>query len=210
MRYDLSPRRLLSAYMAGVFPMSDDSGRIHWLSPDPRAVIALDNLKVSRSLRAVIRRRVFDIRIDTSFEDVLLACADRPDGTWISHEIVVAYCTLRELGYAHSVEAWQKGRLVGGLYGVAIGGAFFGESMFHRVTDASKAALAHLVDRMRDRGMTLLDVQFLTGHLESLGAAEIPRAEYLTRLQTAIRLPVCFATRPATVHEQAALTAHRT
>ena len=208
MRYDLSPQRLLASYIAGIFPMADEIGEIHWMSPDPRAIIELDQLKVSRSLRTVLRRGKFDLRVNAAFEDVLVACADRPDGTWISQEIGVAYCALRDLGYAHSVEAWSDGQLVGGLYGVAIGGAFFGESMFHRETDASKAALVHLVSRMLERGMTLLDVQFMTPHLHTMGAVEIPLREYEHRLQQAVRLPVSFGDRCPTLEAKAALTAY--
>ena len=188
--------------------MADEIGEIHWLAPDPRAVIELDQLKVSRSLRTVLRRAKFDLKVDVAFEEVLIACADRPDGTWISREIGVAYCALRDLGYAHSVEAWHQGDLVGGLYGVAIGGAFFGESMFHRETDASKAALVHLVERMQERGMVLLDVQFITSHLRNMGAVEIPRREYECRLQRAVRMPVSFDNRSATIGSNAALTAY--
>ena len=138
----------------------------------------------------------------------MVACADRPDGTWISKEIGVAYCALCDLGYAHSVEAWHEGRLAGGLYGVAIGGAFFGESMFHRETDAAKAALVHLVERMLGRGMTLLDVQFMNPHLRSMGAVEIPRREYERRLRRAVRLPVSFGDMCPTLGAKAALTAY--
>lgn len=208
MRYNLSPQRLLASYIAGIFPMADEDGVIHWLAPDPRAVIELDQLNVSRSLRTTLRRGKFELKINTSFEEVLVACANRPEGTWISQEIGVAYCALRDLGYAHSVEAWHEGGLAGGLYGVAIGGAFFGESMFHRETDASKAALVHLVERMRDRGMSLLDVQFITPHLRSLGAAEIPRREYERRLKRAVRLPVSFDDKCPTLGAKAALTAY--
>jgi leucyl/phenylalanyl-tRNA--protein transferase len=208
MRYDLSPQRLLASYIAGIFPMADEIGEVHWMSPDPRAIIELEQLNVSRSLRAVLKRRKFELRVNACFEEVLVACADRPDGTWISQEIGVAYCALRDLGYAHSVEAWYEGQLAGGLYGVAIGGAFFGESMFHRETDASKAALVHLVQRMLDRKMILLDVQFMTPHLRSMGAVEIPRREYERRLQQAVRLPVAFGDRCPTLEAKAALTAY--
>ena len=205
MRHDLTPQRLLSAYMAGIFPMADEVGGVHWLAPDPRAIIELDGLQISRSLRTVLRRGKFQLKIDVAFEEVITACSDREDGTWISHEIVMAYCALRDLGYAHSVEAWINGRLAGGLYGVALGGAFFGESMFHRETDASKAALVFLVHRMQERGMRLLDVQFMTPHLRSLGATEIPRNEYERRLSLAVKLPVCFGNHPPTLGEQAML-----
>ncbi len=188
--------------------MADEFGEVHWLAPDPRAIIELGHLKVSRSLRTTLRRNTFDLKFNTAFEEVLLACADRPEGTWISQEIAVAYCALHDLGYAHSVEAWNGDCLAGGLYGVAIGGAFFGESMFHRETDASKSALVHLVGRMLARGMTLLDVQFMTPHLNSLGATEIPRHEYERRLQLAVRLPVSFSDSRHTLGAKVALAAY--
>ncbi len=183
---DLQPDRLLSAYAAGIFPMADEDGSLSWFAPKTRAVIELGDLRVSRSLRAVLRRGTFAVRINTEFVDVIRACADRPEGTWISQEILEAYTRLHELGFAHSVEAWQGDRLAGGLYGVAIGGAFFGESMFHRVTDASKVALVYLIRRMRERGFVLLDTQFMTDHLQRLGATEITRAAYEKRLADAI------------------------
>lgn len=192
MRHDLLPRNLLAAYARGLFPMADALGRLHWLSPDPRAIIELDALVVSRSLRAVIRKGVFDVSFDRAFGQVIGACADRPEGTWISPDIQKAYSRLHELGFAHSVEAWQEGRLAGGLYGVSLGGAFFGESMFHYVNDASKVALAHLVERMRARRFALLDVQFMTEHLGRMGAVEIPRRQYERRLRDAISLDVRF------------------
>lgn len=166
--------------------MADDEGRIHWLAPDPRAILPLDSLRVSRSLRGVLRRGEFEIFVNRGFDAVIEACADRDEGTWISAEIANAYRKLHRLGYAHSVEAWHGEALAGGLYGVAIGGAFFGESMFFRVTDASKVALVALVHRLRDRGFALLDVQFLTEHLQTLGAVEIPRDDYERRLHRAI------------------------
>lgn len=192
MRQDLLPRNLLAAYARGLFPMADEHGRLHWLSPDPRAVLELDNLVVSRSLRTVIRKAKFDVSVDRAFADVISACADRPEGTWISPDIQGAYYRLHELGFAHSVEAWQGGRLAGGLYGVSLGGAFFGESMFHFVSDASKVAMVHLVERMRARGFALLDVQFMTEHLGRMGAVEIPRGQYERRLREAISLDVPF------------------
>ena len=188
--------------------MADETGKVFWLAPDLRAIIELDQLKVSRSLRTILRREKFEFKVDVAFEEVLAACADRPDGTWISQEIGIAYCALRDLGYAHSVEAWHEGRLAGGLYGVAIGGAFFGESMFHRETDASKAALVYLVERMLERGMVLLDVQFMTPHLRSMGAVEIPRREYERHLKKAVRLQVSFRDECPTLGAKAALTAY--
>ena len=182
----LTPALLLSAYCQGIFPMGDeDSHEISWYSPDPRAIIPLDGLRVSRSLRASIKRQDFNTTSDLAFEAVIEACANR-ESTWISQEIVSSYTELFKLGFAHSVETWLDGELVGGLYGVSIGGAFFGESMFHRATDASKIALVHLVDHLNSKKFQLLDVQFLTEHLESLGALEIPRSKYLTQLEEAI------------------------
>lgn len=198
----LAPERLLAAYSVGIFPMADDSGELHWLAPDPRCVIELDAFRTSRSLRSVIKRGVFDVTIDESFEEVIDASAKRPDGTWISSEIRSAYVALHRLGFAHSVECRRNSRLVGGLYGVAIGGAFFGESMFHHETDASKVALASLVERMRGRGFVLLDIQFMTEHLRQFGATEISRSEYETRLQEAVTMSCSFVgDRPKTVDQ---------
>ncbi len=186
MRAELAPERLLAAYAIGIFPMADDEGRIYWFAPDPRAVIELDSFKMSRSLRAVWRKNLFRVTIDQAFDRVVDCCADRAEGTWISDDIKEAYRRLHELGFCHSVEAWQNEQLTGGLYGVTIGGAFFGESMFHTIDDASKVALVYLVEHMRERGYALLDVQFVTGHLRRFGAVEIPRSEYERRLRDAI------------------------
>jgi leucyl/phenylalanyl-tRNA--protein transferase len=184
---------LVGAYARGWFPMAVDAGEIRWYSPDPRGIIPLESFHVSKRLARVIRSGAFEIRVDTAFGEVIRACAgaerDRTDpGTWISDEIVESYCAMHESGLAHSVEAWQDQRLAGGLYGVAIGGAFFGESMFHRVTDASKVALAALVDRLRSRGFRLLDAQWVTEHLEQFGAIEIPRRRYLKLLEDSLRV----------------------
>lgn len=187
MRDELQPEFLLRAYSLGAFPMADDAGGISWYSPDPRAVIELERFKIARSLRQRLKKRDHEIRFDTCFEKIIRHCADRPEGTWISGEIVKAYCKLHELGFAHSVEAYFEGELAGGLYGVSIRGAFFGESMFTLKTDGSKLALVALVERMRQRQMTLLDTQFLTPHLAGLGASEISRAEYLRRLAQALK-----------------------
>lgn len=192
MRPELAPNNLLAAYAIGIFPMADDEGDIGWYAPDPRAVLELDTFRVSRSLRALRQRDAFDVTVDQSFGEVIEACAERSEGTWISLEIREAYGELHRAGFAHSVEAWKDGQLAGGLYGVALGGAFFGESMFHRVTDASKLALVALVERIRDRGYLLLDVQFMTDHLRRFGAAEIPRAVYEHRLKVAIKKPCRF------------------
>lgn len=183
----IAPELLIAAYCQGIFPMADEDGRLAWYSPDPRAVFPLDSFHVPRSLRRTMKRGAFDLRTDTAFEDVIRGCADR-DETWISEEIVESYLRLYQLGVAHSVEAWQQGKLVGGLYGVAIGGAFMGESMFSRVPDASKVCLVALVDRLRDRGFILLDSQIPTEHLARFGQITIPRAQYLRRLAAAVRL----------------------
>lgn len=199
MRSPLAPERLLAAYAVGIFPMADESANVHWLAPDPRAVIPLDRFKISRSLRSARRSGAFTLTINTAFVKVIEACADREDGTWISEEIHDAYLRLHQLGYGHSVEAWRGDQLAGGLYGVAIGGAFFGESMFHRVTDASKVALVVLLERMREREFTLLDVQFMTDHLRQFGAVEIPRVEYESRLRQAVQLPCSFVDHPGAI-----------
>jgi leucyl/phenylalanyl-tRNA--protein transferase len=190
----IDPALLVRAYREGIFPMALDDGEIGWFSPDPRGIIPLESFHVPARLARVARSGRFEIRIDTAFEDVMRACAERPDdGTWISDEIVESYLTLSRLGLAHSVEVWRQGRLVGGLYGVHLGGAFFGESMFHREADASKVALVVLVDRMMRRGFTLLDTQWVTPHLVQFGAIEIPREDYLSRLAVAMRKDCAFA-----------------
>ena len=189
---------LVSAYASGWFPMAVGDAGIRWFSPDPRGIIPLDGFHMSRRLARVIRGGAFEVRINADFAGVIRACAeaDRDDedtGTWIDAEIIESYRALHAAGYAHSVEAWQNGRLAGGLYGVAIGGAFFGESMFHHVTDASKVALAALVERLRTRQYTLLDTQWTTGHLEQFGAIEIPRRKYLQLLAAAMEADCSFA-----------------
>lgn len=185
---DLEPGTLLHAYRNGLFPMP--LGRtIAWWSPDPRAIIPLANLKVSKSLRRSCRR--YEVRMNTAFDDVVAGCADptRPNG-WIDDDIREAYGRLHDLGWAHSIECWLDDRLVGGLYGVAIGAFFAGESMFHTEVDASKVALVALVDAMKTTGGALLDVQWITPHLESLGAVEIDRPDYITMLDAAVRRPL--------------------
>lgn len=187
---DLEPGTILAAYRTGLFPMPVRWSRSPgWWSPDPRGVIPLDGLKVSRSLRKACDRA--EVRVDTAFDDVILACADprRPHG-WINKAIREAYRDLHRRGWAHSVETWRDGELVGGLYGIAIGGLFAGESMFHRATDASKVALVGLVERLIEGDAALLDVQWKTDHLASLGAVEIPRSEYRRRLAGAIERPL--------------------
>lgn len=187
----LRPDILISAYAQGIFPM-DVEGEIQWFSPDPRAILPLEGFRASKTLMQTVRRGRFEIRLDTRFREVMEACGDRPEGTWITPELVEAYHWLHRLGLAHSVESWREGRLVGGLYGVALGGAFFGESMFHRERDASKVALVALVRRLKTRGYVLLDVQFLTPHLKRFGAVEIPRAAYLRRLAAALEIKCTF------------------
>ncbi|MCA8959159.1 MAG: leucyl/phenylalanyl-tRNA--protein transferase [Planctomycetes bacterium] len=193
---ELTPGRLLTAYAQGFFPMAEgrDEPTIHWFHPDPRAILPLDAFDPSRSVRSLIRRGVFDLRSDTAFAEVIQECArPRPsqDETWINPEIIDAYIELHRIGHAHSIEAWVGDRLVGGLYGVHIGAAFFGESMFHRPdlggTNASKVCLAHLVSHLNDRGFQLLDVQLQSPHMERLGSIEIPRDEFIQRLAHAVR-----------------------
>jgi leucyl/phenylalanyl-tRNA--protein transferase len=185
---------LLSAYASGWFPMAVSPGEIRWYSPDPRGIIPLDAFHVPERLARALRKRAFEIRIDTSFRAVIDACAARPDedGNWIDAEIIESYCALHDQGYAHSVETWKDGALVGGLYGVSLGGAFFGESMFHRATDASKAALVALVERLRAGSFALLDTQWVTEHLVQFGALEIPRRRYLRLLDQALALDATF------------------
>lgn len=185
---------LLNAYASGWFPMAVSPGDIRWYSPDPRGIIPLDTFHVPARLARSLRKHPFEIRLDTAFRAVIEGCAERQDddGNWIDAEIIDSYCGLHDQGFAHSVEAWQDGRLAGGLYGVTLGAAFFGESMFHRVTDASKAALIALVDRLRGRGFTLLDTQWVTGHLLQFGAIEIPRRRYLRLLDRALESDVRF------------------
>lgn len=183
---DLSAERLLQAYRRGIFPWYSEGEPILWWSPDPRMVLFPDELKVSRSLAKRLRKPDYEIRIDSAFRPVMLHCAltERPgqDGTWITQHVVDGYCRLHELGHAHSVETWMDGELVGGIYGVAIGRMFYGESMFHHVTDASKLAFVHLVRHLHAQGFGMLDCQMRTSHLASLGAREISRDEFSQRL----------------------------
>jgi leucyl/phenylalanyl-tRNA---protein transferase len=182
---------LEACYRAGVFPMADDDGRIEFYRSDPRSVLEFEDLRVSKSLRRVIRKGVYEVRVDGDFEGVVRACADREE-TWINAEIVAAYARLHRAGKAHSVEAYRDGELVGGLYGVALGGAFMGESMFSRARDASKVCLVHLVERLKERGYVLLDCQIQNEHLASLGATEIPGHHYDRRLGRALLLDRSF------------------
>ena len=183
----IDPAVLVRAYREGRFPMGLEGGEIGWFSPDPRGILPLDAFHVPARLTRVVRRGDFAIRVDTAFESVMRACAaQRAEGTWINDEILASYSALHRLGLAHSVEAWREGTLAGGLYGVHLGGAFFGESMFHRTPNASKAALVALVDRLVRRGFLLLDTQWVTPHLAQFGAVEIPRRQYLRLLSTAL------------------------
>ena len=184
----LTTQILLATYRAGIFPMAiDGQGTIAWFSPDPRALIPLDErFHISHGLRRALRKRPFEIAFDTRFEEVIRCCAAAHGETWISKEIIHSYCRLHEEGHAHSVEVLQEGRLAGGLYGVHIGGAFFGESMFHRVSDASKVALVALVERLRSRGFALLDTQWMTPHLEQFGTYLVSKEKYLGMLAEAL------------------------
>jgi leucyl/phenylalanyl-tRNA--protein transferase len=184
----IDPELLLQGYRLGVFPMAMEDDSIAWFSPDPRAIIPLESFHVPHALRRLARKDVFEIKMDKSFGATIRSCAKRKD-TWINREIIESYERLHELGYAHSVEAWTKNKLAGALYGVAVGGAFFGESMFHRVRDASKIALVGLVEHLRGKKFALLDTQWLTPHLEQFGAIEIPRSQYLKILRRAVELP---------------------
>lgn len=186
---DLSPDTLVRAYAEGVFPWFNEGDPVLWWSPDPRAVIELDGLHVSHRLARTIRSGKFRTTVNTRFADVMRACGEtRPEGTWVTDEMLAAYTELHRRGHAHSLEVWQGDELAGGVYGVAVGGLFAGESMFHRKTDASKVALVALVERLRQRGYVLFDVQMKTDHTERMGAVEIPRAEYLRRVHDAVRL----------------------
>jgi leucyl/phenylalanyl-tRNA--protein transferase len=190
---DLSVPRLLLAYRSGIFPWTVDP--ITWWSPEPRAVFELDGFHVSRSLARVIRKGVFRPSMDRSFRQVMQCCAAPAPGrrsTWISPEFIEAYTQLHQQGHAHSLECWQGPRLVGGVYGVAVGGFFAGESMFHHVSDASKVALFHLIEHLRKQGVVLFDIQMLTPITGQLGGVTIPRAEYLCRLAEAVEKPVSF------------------
>jgi leucyl/phenylalanyl-tRNA---protein transferase len=188
----LTPELLFSAYSQGFFPMPDQTqDGISWFRPDPRAILPLHHMHVSRSLKKVLRRQYFSITYDKAFSEVMLGCADRPE-TWINDEFKEVYRDMFDLGFAHSVEVWQEGALVGGTYGVSIGGAFFAESMFYRASNASKVALYYLVERLKAQGFMLLECQFLTKHIQSLGAIEIPDKQYMRQLSIATQLAVHF------------------
>ncbi len=197
-RFDITPELLLRGYARGIFPMSEGgfADEVFWVDPQFRGIMPLDRFHISRSLARAIRRADHGVRINVDFAGTVRNCADRAE-TWINPEIAELYGALHRAGYAHSLEVTVDDQLVGGVYGVALGGAFFGESMFSRRTDASKIALAYLVDRLRAGGFVLFDVQFLTDHLASLGAVEISRAEYHARLQAALRETGDFAAQPS-------------
>lgn len=190
---DLSPERLLAAYSRGIFPWFSEGQPILWWSPDPRMVLFPAELRVSRSLARRLRKPDHEVRFDSAFRDVVTACASVPrpgqDGTWITQEMIAAYCKLHELGHAHSVETWIDGKLAGGIYGVALGRMFYGESMFHYVTDASKIALVHLMRHLGQHGFGMMDCQMKTQHLASLGGREISRTEFSRRLAELVNSP---------------------
>ncbi|MBY5917283.1 leucyl/phenylalanyl-tRNA--protein transferase [Rhizobium leguminosarum] len=190
----ITPDILLRAYSIGLFPMAEsaDDPEIFWVEPELRGVLPLDHFHVSRSLAKAVRKKPLEIRFDHAFDEVIAACAEETSGrpsTWINKTIRSLYSTLFDMGHAHTVEAWEGDELVGGLYGVSLGSAFFGESMFSRRTDASKICLVHLVDRLRERGFTLLDTQFTTEHLKTFGAIDVPKADYALMLSAAMESP---------------------
>jgi leucyl/phenylalanyl-tRNA--protein transferase len=204
----LTAELLLKIYSSGIFPMAEDANdpTLYWVDPEERGILPLDTFYVPRRLQRTLLRTPFDVRLDTAFDDVVAACAaprfDRPT-TWINDEILRLVSELHRMGHAHSVECWQADKLVGGLYGIALGGAFFGESMFSRATDASKIALCHLVARLRRSGFTLLDTQFVTEHLERFGVVEIPRADYQAKLKAALKVKAEFYLGPLAAGELA-------
>ncbi|MBY5357315.1 leucyl/phenylalanyl-tRNA--protein transferase [Rhizobium leguminosarum] len=190
----ITPDILLRAYSIGLFPMAEsaDDPEIFWVEPELRGVLPFDRFHVSKSLAKAVRKKRFNIRFDHAFDQVIAACAEETSGrpsTWINKTIRSLYATLFDMGHAHTVEAWEGNELVGGLYGVSLGSAFFGESMFSRRTDASKICLVHLVDRLREKGFTLLDTQFTTEHLKTFGAIDVPKADYAMMLAAAMESP---------------------
>lgn len=195
--FEITPQILLKAYCCGIFPMADSAGdtSIFWVEPEFRGILPLDNFHIPRSLRKTVRRKLFEVRINTAFDLVVEKCAEETierDKTWINQQIRHLYGELHEMGHAHSVEAWANEELVGGLYGVSVGGAFFGESMFSRQTDASKICLVHLVERLNKQGFSLLDTQFTTAHLERFGVIEIEKQQYIKLLEEAVSKEVNF------------------
>ncbi len=203
---ELTPDILLRTYAAGIFPMAEsaEDPTLFWVEPETRGILPLEKFRVSRGVQRKLRRRLFEVRCDTAFEEVVRACAaktsERPT-TWINEEIIRLYLGLHAMEHAHSVECWEGGELAGGLYGVCIGGAFFGESMFSRATDASKIALAHLVARLRRGGYRLLDTQFVTSHLEQFGVTEVGRGEYQAILSSALAADASFYRGPLASEE---------
>ena len=188
---DITTEDLLYGYMNGIFPMAEADGTIYWYSPDPRAIIPIETYKPSHSLKPVINRKTFQIKVDVDFEAVMRGCSSPrslEDSTWISEDIIAAYTALHELGYAHSVEAWRNNQLVGGLYGVSINGVFFGESMFSVESNSSKVAFHYLIEILRDNKFKLLDTQFINDNVLRYGAIEIPREDYIVRLQEGLLL----------------------
>ncbi|NOX40910.1 MAG: leucyl/phenylalanyl-tRNA--protein transferase [Alphaproteobacteria bacterium] len=194
----ITPELLLHAYASGVFPMSEgaDADEVYWVDPKARGILPVNGFHISRSLSRKIRTCGYDIRVDSAFSEVVTACADRPE-TWINSQIFGLYAALFDLGFAHSLEVFDGENLIGGIYGVALGAAFFGESMFSRATDGSKIALAYLVDRLRAGGFTLFDTQFITPHLHSLGGREITRDDYHARLASALQVRADFMAQPS-------------
>lgn len=186
---DLSEERILLAYSLGIFPWYSDSSPILWWSPDPRLVLIPEELRISRSLRQTIKKGSYTITTDTAFSEVIRNCADRDEGTWLTDEMRDAYIRLHTSGYAHSIESWHEGKLAGGLYGIALGGVFFGESMFAKKPDASKVAFVTLVQHLIKWGFKIIDCQVATQHLKSLGAREIPRSEFIAILKQTVRIP---------------------
>jgi leucyl/phenylalanyl-tRNA---protein transferase len=198
----LSADDLIYGYMNGIFPMADNDGTLYWYSPDPRAVIPIDTYKPPKSLRPVINKKLFEVRISANFEQVMRNCAAARKGddeTWISDEIIEAYCELHKMGFAYSVETYIDDRLVGGLYGVSVGGVFFGESMFYKVPDASKVAFHYLMQILKRQGYELLDTQFINENVKRFGAIEIPRQEYVKSLKSSLEKK-CFFTEDALEH----------
>ena len=182
----IAPKELLNAYAQGVFPMGEEDGSIAWYTADPRGILPLEGFHVPGTLRQMVKQQRFTVRINADFEAVMRQCMATRPISWINEPLIATYLQLHKLGHAHSVQCWQNGRVVGGLYGVSLGGAFFGESMFHVVRDASKVALVHLVERLREKGFSLLDTQATTTHLVRFGCIEIPAQQYLALLRVAI------------------------
>ncbi len=191
MSEDLTSDILINAYSQGYFPMAEQGARIYWHCPDPRAIIPLENIKVPRSLKKYSRKQNFEYTVNSNFKFVIEECAQRKE-TWISREIIDIYVELHYKGFAHSVEAWASGRIVGGLYGISLGGAFFGESIFNNVSDAGKAAFYYLADHIKSRGFILLDSQYINPFTQQLGAIEIPKDDYMKELELALLMPVTF------------------